>query len=97
MQHPDFYSVATTVALVFLVGGLYVVSQSTHLPIANFYFLCGPFILPGTGVVLASLLVLADIWPDISAVRWMIVLLVTIQLLSGSVGLGVQAMQGRQK
>lgn len=97
MQHPDFYSVATTVALVFLAGGLYVVSQATHLPMARFYVLCGPFILPGTAVVLASLLVLAEIWPDTSAVRWIIVLLVTIQLFSGSVGLGVQAVQARQK
>ncbi len=94
-MHEDFYSVATTVALVYLLGGVFlmhwVLSNSRsprwwRVPLLNVLL-----VAPTTVVVTISLTVLSGIAQDTAGWRLTIIVLVFAQMTGGGGGLFAQA------
>ncbi len=90
-MHEDFYSVATTVALVFVLGGIALLQHATRTLRPIWTGLLNLVLaVPTVMIISACLGVLAEIYEDTAAVRRMILVLVYVQMSGGLVGLIAQ-------
>lgn len=98
-MHEDFYSVATTVVLFFLVGGYYSLSRYAQANVSQgvtphaLTFLI--LVMPTFFVVNVSLNVLAESWRDTHGWRVLVIWLVAAQMLGGGLGLLNQSLESR--
>ncbi|MCZ2810221.1 hypothetical protein O2W15_02115 [Modestobacter sp. VKM Ac-2979] len=97
-MHEDFYSVATTAALVFLLGGMYAVNRKEAEGMQGWqhFMLYVFFAGPALGVLFISLGVLSGDISDTSAWRTTVRYLVLVQVMTGMVGFLSQSNEHRK-
>ncbi len=98
MGHPDFYSVAVTSALVFVLGGYFLMSWvMSHArpkrPWLLITLLQAFLAFPAFAVVLVSLRILSGSWRDTEGWREVVSYLVSVQVAGGGTGLFAQGLQ----
>ncbi|GAA4605242.1 hypothetical protein BJY16_005310 [Actinoplanes octamycinicus] len=91
-MHEDFYAVATTVVVFFILGSLYLLHELESMRIGRWaYYLCyTAVLLPGVFVIIVSLQILGGAWIDTAgwreAIRWAVV----VQIVTGAGGMLVE-------
>ena len=94
-MHADFYSVAITISLVFLLGGVFLLHWVTSHAGQGRWWLIPPLytllVVPTVAVALISLAVLSGMVPETRGGQWAVILLVCLQMAGGLGGLYGQA------
>lgn len=94
-MHEDFYSAATTVALVYLLGGVFLMHWvMSHFGSSRWWLLLvlqALLVFPTLFVIVISLSVLSGTAQDTAGWRQAVILLVFVQISGGSAGLFAQA------